>query len=255
MEISVIRPLPLPISGGQELIFGGGTLSNSGSISQSGNSDIQIGTGSTLANQSGALFDILDDSTFSNGFNGGFITNAGTFRKSGGTGISTIAVPFTNTGTISVNTGKLTLSGQNTLNLPSTSILDFKLSGETPAVDYGLLNIPGTLVAAGTLHVSLNPGFTPAAGDSFDLLDWGTLNGKFSSVQLPNLTAPMGWDTSQLYTNGIITATAYLPGDINRDGKVTVADISALMTRTFRFERLSVDACGFERSSTAPGSR
>jgi hypothetical protein len=172
--------------------------------------------------------------SFSNGFNGGFITNAGTFRKSGGTGISTIAVPFTNTGTISINSGKLTLSGQSTLNLPSTSILDFKLSGETPAVDYGKLNIPGTLAAAGTLHVSLNPGFTPFSGDSFDILDWTSLSGTFSTLDLPTLGGRIVWDSSHLYDSGAQGGTlsviaTYYAGDFNRDGHVNAADILLAM--------------------------
>ena len=38
---------------------------------------------------------------------------------------------------------------------------------------------------AGTLKVSLIGGFSPTLGDSFDILDWGTLSGTFSTLQLP----------------------------------------------------------------------
>ncbi len=76
-------------------------------------------------------------------------------------------------------------------------------------MQYGKLNVSGLLTAAGTLQVSLNPGFTPATGDSFDLLDWGMLSGQFSPLQLPSLTAPLDWDVSHLYTTGVITATPF----------------------------------------------
>src|SRR5262249_11587353 len=60
-------------------------------------------------------------------------------------------------------------------------------------------------------------------------LDWGTLIGTFSTLQLPSLTAPLSWNTSQLYTTGSLVVTAFVLGDINRDGRVDVADISAML--------------------------
>ena len=61
-------------------------------------------------------------------------------------------------------------------------------------------------------------------------MDWGTLTGTFASLQLPSLTAPLGWNTSQLYTTGTLSVTATLRGDWNRDGQVTAADIPAMLT-------------------------
>ena len=82
----------------------------------------------------------------------------------------------------------------------------------------------GDLALDGTLEVSLINGFTPTAGQSFDILNWGSLSGTFSSLALPTLTG-LTWDTSQLYTNGVLSvASAGIPGDYNNNGTVDAAD-------------------------------
>ncbi len=74
-------------------------------------------------------------------------------------------------------------------------------------------------------EVSLINGFTPAAGNSFNILDWlGTRTGTFSSLMLPTL-AGLTWDTSTLYSDGILRVAAVgLPGDYNNNGTVDAAD-------------------------------
>src|SRR5262249_17295199 len=62
-------------------------------------------------------------------------------------------------------------------------------------------------------------------GDSFDILDWGSLAGTFSSIQLPALSGGLGWDSSQLYTTGVLSITGIgVPGDYNGNGVVDAAD-------------------------------
>jgi hypothetical protein len=118
-----------------------------------------------------------------------------------------------------------TIATVGSIMLAPASTLIMELGGTTPGSSYDQIQASGALTLGGILNVSLINGFTPVSGTSFDLLDWGTLSGKFSGLQLPSLTGPMGWDTSKLYTTGLITATAYLPGDFNRDGHVNSADI------------------------------
>src|SRR5262249_8982142 len=73
--------------------------------------------------------------------------------------------------------------------------------------------------------VLLIPGFTPAAGQSFDIMDWGSLSGTFSSLILPTLTVGLAWDSSQLYTTGALKVVSTgLPGDYNYNGIVDEAD-------------------------------
>ncbi len=63
--------------------------------------------------------------------------------------------------------------------------------------------------------------FTPAAGQSFDILD-GTLSGTFSSVSLPSLPSGLMWNTSKLYTTGVLSVQ--IVGDYNGDGVMNAAD-------------------------------
>ena len=78
---------------------------------------------------------------------------------------------------------------------------------------------------AGALQLTLINGFNPGVGNSFDILDWGTINGTFSSLLLPSLGAGLSWDTSQLYSTGAVSVVSTaLPGDYNRNGIVDAAD-------------------------------
>ncbi len=105
-----------------------------------------------------------------------------------------------------------------------------EIGGATAGTQYDQVHVTGQLSLGGALNVSLINGFSPMAGDSFDILDWGTRSGTFSSVQLPVLdSGPLGWDTSQLYIDGKLIVTPFVPGDFNRDGQVTSADVPAML--------------------------
>jgi hypothetical protein len=54
--------------------------------------------------------------------------------------------------------------------------------------------------------------------------------GLFSTLQLPTLTGALGWNTSQLYSTGVLSVIPTVHGDFNRDGQVTAADIPAMLT-------------------------
>jgi hypothetical protein len=162
----------------------------------------------------------------------GAIANSGmlTFHTGyiGSHGISgagtTIVEGVLATGIGSDPTAVLSVSG----NLIVSSFLSARLaSGGHDAVSVG-----GHLTLGGTLDVVLSGGFTPAVGDSFDLLDWpsGELSGAFSSIVVPALGAPKGWNLSALYKTGVISVTKFVPGDFDRDGVATAADVSAMMT-------------------------
>ena len=66
--------------------------------------------------------------------------------------------------------------------------------------------------------------FAPQLGNTFDILDWGTLSGTFSTIQLPMLTDELEWDTSQLYLSGVLRVVGNLSGDYNQNGIVDAAD-------------------------------
>ena len=72
----------------------------------------------------------------------------------------------------------------------------------------------GDAALNGILQMNLIGGMGQFRGTrSFDVLDWtGSLNGTtFSTLQLPMFGGMFTWDTSQLYTSGVLTLTGPPP--------------------------------------------
>ena len=92
------------------------------------------------------------------------------------------------------------------LALGPLSRLEVELAGTTAATEHDQIRVAGALSLAGTLEVLLSDSggglYEPRPGDSLDLLDWGTLSGSFSTVNLPALSPGLSWDQSQLYGSG-----------------------------------------------------
>jgi hypothetical protein len=88
---------------------------------------------------------------------------------------------------------------------------------------YDKVTVAGQLSLDGMLVLSIIDNFTPAAGNSFDVLDWGSLTGTFAALQLPAVAGGLSWNTSQLYVSGSISVAGVL-GDYNHNGVVDAAD-------------------------------
>jgi T5SS/PEP-CTERM-associated repeat protein len=106
--------------------------------------------------------------------------------------------------------GTLTITGQYFQSAGGVLQIDLASAGSYDKLDV----LGGNL--DGTLNVTLLNGYVPAAGASFNILDKsaaGTLNGAFATVNLPLLPLALDWDTSQLYTTGVlsVTGTGLLP--------------------------------------------
>jgi hypothetical protein len=82
----------------------------------------------------------------------------------------------------------------------------------SPLVDssYDKLVVGGKLKLGGKLILLSWNGFEAQAGQSFDLLDWGTTSGTFKSIDASGfkLAAGTQLDYSQLYSSGTISVTA-----------------------------------------------
>ena len=70
--------------------------------------------------------------------------------------------------------------------------------------------VAGQLAFGGTLKLVSWAGFTGQVGQSFDLFDWGSSSGTFTSIDASSLHLASGTvlDTSQLCTNGTVSITA-----------------------------------------------
>ena len=175
------------------------TINNAGTVRvQSGNLQIlDCGGGNygALNNLPGALVDLLADVAFGDDGCGSGIVNAGTVRKSGGAGTSTISGVFANTGTIDAQIGTLSLTGAYTL--ANGTKLSFGLNG---TASNGQILLSGAASFRGTLSANFNnPFFWPTVGSSFILLNYPSESGVlFTNTVLP---AFITWQTNYSLTS------------------------------------------------------
>jgi len=102
------------------------------------------------------------------------------------------------------------ITGENIVLAP-TSTLVIEIGGRAPCSEFDRFIVSNRLALNGaTLELRLLNGFVPAAGDSFDVLDWGTLEGTFGAVTLAaaNLPATLSWDTAALLQSGTLRVIA-----------------------------------------------
>jgi hypothetical protein len=91
--------------------------------------------------------------------------------------------------------------GYSTLTMTSTGVISVELNSEVE--DPTTQPYPGT---NGTLDITLQPGFEPMAGEQFDMFsEVSPIGGTFATLNLPALPTGESWDTSDLYTTGVIS--------------------------------------------------
>jgi T5SS/PEP-CTERM-associated repeat protein len=210
-------------------INAGGTLEHSfANLVAGGGSRTTVHPGGTIELLSGSELDV----------NGGLLTNDGTISGTVNVNYGSLAKGAGTYGVVNVNEGGVYAPGSSP-GISTAAAVEFEngnfstaaprlvmeLAGATAGTQYDQLHVTGPLSLAGVLEVMLVNGFVPSAGQSFDILDWGSLAGTFTSLALPPL-AGLAWNTDQLYSTGVIrvVADAGLPGDFNNDGAVNAAD-------------------------------
>jgi hypothetical protein len=223
-----------------------------------------LGTNSGIISLSGGTFDNNAHALANNGTINGYgtirtstFTNSTNKLISVGEGNMDVFGAFTNNGVVNIQTGRSayfygTVNGSGNFTGGGTAVflnslspgnspalvnisgsatlvggtaLNMELGGTMPGSQYDQLHVGGALSIGGIFSLSLISGFMPAVGNSFDLLDWGTLSGTFSSLSLPTLSTGQ-WDTSQLYTTGVLSVIP-IAGDYNGNGVVDAADYVA----------------------------
>jgi hypothetical protein len=113
-------------------------------------------------------------------------------------------------------------------------IFRVEIAGLTPCTEHDQTNVGGELsINSTTLKIDLLNDFVPAFRDSFDILNWGSINGTFGTIDASAavLPAPLVWNTSKLYTDGelIVDVQHFEDGDLapwdNPDGLINAADV------------------------------
>ncbi|MFO0935528.1 MAG: autotransporter-associated beta strand repeat-containing protein [Gemmataceae bacterium] len=116
---------------------------------------------------------------------------------------------FTNTTFAGTYAPGLSPAIVNTTNatLTSSSTLEMEIAGTTAGSEHDKLIDSGTLTLAGTLKVIYLNGYAPTGNEVFDLFQWNTLAGTFSSIDFSQAQAPSGyaWNTSNLYIDGTLS--------------------------------------------------
>lgn len=186
------------------------TINNDGTVVISG----AIANGSaftgTLAKTGAGVLTLSGANTFT----GNTTVNAGTLNLTGSLLSPTVSIAdgasLTGAGTLK----NLSLAGLyspgnspalvslDSLAMVSTAVLNLEIGGTTRGTEYDALAITNALTAAGTLNVSFINGFTPSGSVTFDLFDFSSASGSFSTVNLPTLDANWTWNTASLLTTG-----------------------------------------------------
>ena len=144
-----------------------------------------------------------------------------------------------------------------------TNTLIMEIGGTSPGSEHDQIQASGMVGLNGTLQVTLINGFNPTAGQWFDLFDFQPENlvGSFTSINTPTLSGRT-WNTSQLYTTGILSVIEIIPGDFNKDGAVNAADYVAwrkgagiaTTTPNYNLWRTNFGRTSGGGGSAAPGS-
>jgi hypothetical protein len=89
-------------------------------------------------------------------------------------------VALDDSGVLDLQSGIFKISGGYSPQASST--LSLILGGVTPGTGFAQLQVVGTAKLTGALAVTLNPGFTPKPGDTFQIITYGAGSGTFSTL-------------------------------------------------------------------------
>jgi len=184
----------------------GAVLTNAGTATWSGTGNLLIQNQSVINNQAGATFDVQNDQNISNPlqYYANTFNNAGTFKKSAGTGTTSfttggsgVPVVFNNTGTLQVQTGTVALTA------PLPQLSGTTLTGGTYIIT-GTLQFPNANIVTNAASIILDGSASRIIDQSNNnaLANFATNNGTFALLNGRNLT------TGTFTNNGTLTIGA-----------------------------------------------
>jgi uncharacterized repeat protein (TIGR01451 family) len=198
-------------------------------------------TGSVLANA--ATLNFSSSFTQTSGsvvLNGGSVSTSSNLAIQGGTvaGSGTIVGNISNTGgTLSpgASTGPAPTAGAITINgsgagkylQSAAGVYSVKIGG-TSAGQFDTLTTTGAVTLGASLNVSLINGFTPSAGQSFVILQAGSISGQFATTNLASLGMMVNYSsTAVTLTVGTAPAVTFTPNTLAAFANTIVGNTSA----------------------------
>ena len=201
-------------------------LTNSGTVNWSATGDWYVyrsavsGYTGAIVNEAGGVVDVRTDRSIVSQAGAPYISNAGIFQKSAGSN-TTINLAFTNTGTLNISTGMVSLAGGGAVNGTVTGA--------------GTLNASqGTLVVGGTIpKLDISGATVVGQSAQIDSLSWnGTLQGSNT------VTGTASWTGGSLGTGGSVTIASNAV--LNITGNSSVALYGLLLNAgTIRWSSVS----------------
>ncbi len=113
--------------------------------------------------------------------------------------------------------------------LGGAAVTTIEIGGTTPGVNLDQVSVAGVFGAGGTLRITVMPGYVPQGPASYKVLDFGSVIGSFSVIDLDPILVSRNADTSTVLIDGTIRIPApSCAGDITGDGFTNSADFNVL---------------------------
>ncbi|MEZ6193595.1 MAG: hypothetical protein R3C45_20190 [Phycisphaerales bacterium] len=143
-----------------------------------------------------------------------------------------IGVDLINNGTLSPgDTASLfAIDGDYTQDSNASLNIDLYNDSGPAGAGFDALDVTGTATLQGVLNVLTVGAFMPSPGDTFQIITASTISGTFASIFAPNLAPNL--ILNLLYATDSVTlqVISTLPGDLNGDGFVGIADLNIILS-------------------------
>ena len=182
--------------------------------------------------------------------NGGSLATSTTLNIQGGTlgGAGTVTGNVSNAGVVSpgASPGILTLSGNYVQS--AAGALKIEIGGLAAGTQYDRLAITGSATLNGTLQVQTINGFSPAAGNTFQILTYGSRTGTFAAMGGLSLGNGLAFRPAVGATDLVLTAVLAKPDLLIK--RTSEADSAFAINNTYQ---ATPSGAQVEAQAVAPG--
>ncbi len=206
-------------------LFGWTLANNSSNATWTGSGgSITFGNNGQLINNAGATLDCTSDGTMGNSGGLQFVNN-GLFRKTGGTGVTFVGIPFANNGTTVVQTASMNLNAfvnnygtitvnSNQLLTMSANLQDYNPGsmingGGTVSITHGTVNFDGGFVS-NVLNIANGATVNFDGTNQIAPAVLNITNGILGGSNLVTVTGPMTWQIGNIGGTNLFVANGGL---------------------------------------------